>query len=355
MEDSLKNKYYDSSSPGSFGGVERLHKSTGVNREKIKKWLEGEDSYTLHKQQRTKFPRRCTIVSGIKVQYQIDLMDMQNVQKQNNGYKYILLCIDVFTKMAYAKPIKNKTSKCVIEALKAILKQAGKCRQIQSDKGKEFINKAFQAFLRKEKIKHFTSQNEDIKCAIAERLIRTLRQRLGRFFTHSNSYRYIGVLQKIMSAYNNTVHRSIKIKPIDVNKQNEREVWLTLYGHIKPPKRRPKFNIGDQVRIAKGKQLFKKSDAPSWSEEIFTLSQILKTSPYTYKIKDYNGEELIGSFYDFEIQKVVGKQVYKIEKIIKERKVPGIEPEVLVRWQGYSKDFDSWIPRSDIEHFNKNA
>ena len=353
QDQTLKNTYYDTSSPGSFGGVERLHKSTGVHRDKIKRWFEGEDSYTLHKQQRSKFPRRCTIVSGIKVQYQIDLMDMQNIQKENNGNKYILVCIDIFTKMAYARPIKNKTSKSVIRALKSILKQAGKCRQIQSDKGKEFLNRPMQNFLRKEGIKHFTSQNEDIKCAVAERLIRTIRQRLGRYFTHSNSNRYVGVLQKIMTSYNNTVHRSIKRKPIDVSKQNFREVWTTLYGHVKNPQGKPKFDLGDQVRIAKGKQLFKKSDTPSWSEEIFTVSRVMKTSPYTYVIKDYNGEELTGKFYDFEIQKVAGKQIYKIEKVIRERLVPGSEPEVLVRWYGYSKDFDSWISKSDIKHFKE--
>ena len=103
VKSQLSKAYYTPSSPGSFGGVERLQRATGVKSDVIRKWLSNEDPYTLHKQRRTKFTRRVTIVSGMKKQYQVDLMDMQKHKKLNDGFSYILVCIDVFTKMGYVQ------------------------------------------------------------------------------------------------------------------------------------------------------------------------------------------------------------------------------------------------------------
>lgn len=343
----LEKTYYDVSNPGSFSGVENLRRNTNIPRHIVKNWLSGEDAYTLHKRV-VKGKRRATIVSGIRIQYQCDLMDTQNIKKENDMYAYVLLCIDIFSKMAYARPLKNKTSTCVIPALKSIFEEAGLCKQIQTDKGSEFLNRRVQDFLRSKNIKHFTSQNENIKCAIVERLIRTIRDKLGRYFTYSNSVRYIDKLQAIMTSYNNSFHRSIQMKPIDVSPDNAVLVRETLYGHIKPITKPSSIQPGDQVRITKSRMVFKKSYLPSWSEEIFTVSRVLNTIPYTYKLKDYNGDELTGSWYAFEIQQVLSKEVFTIEKVLDERRLSGAEKEILVRWKGYSKDFDSWIPQSYI-------
>ena len=158
-------------------------------------------------------------------------------------------------------------------------------------------------------------------------------------------------VQDIITSYNNSYHRSIKRKPVEVNKQNEKDVFTTLYKNLKSVSGKPKFKLGDQVRITKSKELFKKSDTPSWTEEIFTVSRILRTNPYTYVLKDYNGEELLGAFYKFELQKVKAKTVFKIEKVLAERKVAGAENEVLVRWLGYRSSFDSWLPKSYVTDY----
>ena len=350
MEKRLKKVYYNPRCPGSLGGVVRLRKQSKVSKKVIKNWICGEDAYTLHKSV-SKGQRRATIVSGIRVQYQCDLMDTQNIKRENDMNSFVLICIDIFSKMGYARPLKNKTSSSIIPALRSILDEAGKCQQIQTDKGSEFLNEKVQKFLRQEGIKHFTSQNEDIKCAVVERFIRTIRDRLGRYFTYSNSKRYIDVLQDIIFSYNHSYHRSIKMRPADVNTQNSHTVWQNLYGHIKSNKNPSSIQPGDQVRIANPKKVFKKGYLPKWSEEIFTVSRVLQTIPYTYVLKDFHGDEIKGGWYAFEIQKVAKKDTFLIEEILGERKRKGSEKEVLIKWKGYSNNFNSWIPKSFVKTY----
>ena len=105
----LSKVYYDLQSSGGFGGVKRIALSTGKSTKLMIEWLTYQDTYTLHKPVRSRFPRRRTIVTGIIDQYQCDLIDMQKMKKDNDGYNFILTCIDVFSKMGYARLLKNKT------------------------------------------------------------------------------------------------------------------------------------------------------------------------------------------------------------------------------------------------------
>ena len=108
VKSALKKTYFKPESPGSLGGVKRLRGSTGEALRDIKNWLSYQDVYTLHKPVRHRFPRRRTIVSSFKEQYQCDLIDVQKLKKDNDGYGFILTCIDVFSQMAYARPIKKQ-------------------------------------------------------------------------------------------------------------------------------------------------------------------------------------------------------------------------------------------------------
>ena len=130
----------------------------------------------------------------------------------------------------------------------------------------------------------------------------------------------------------------------------EREVWHTLYGE--PDKKGPpkyKFEIGDQVRISKMKRTFEKGYLPKFSKEIFTVSQQIPREPPVYKLKDYDQEELSGTFYNEELQKVIKEDdVYEVEKILKSRG-KGKKKEVLVKWLGYPAKFNSWIPASEVK------
>ena len=317
----LSKQYYNPKEVGSFGGLASLYRGKKNKKKDIKKWLLYQDTYTLHKTPRKKFTRRKTIVSGINSQWQADLICLPQLKKYNRGYVFIFTVIDVFSKVAYAIPLKNKRGSTLVEALKSILnKSQQKPNKLQTDKGSEFLNKTFQAYLKRKKIHFFVTQNEEVKAAIVERFNRTLKERLWRYFTSKNTLYYLDVLDDLVESYNNTYHTSIKRSPLSVNQKNQQEVWMTLYGD--PIKiKHPAFKVGDKVRISKTRKIFKKGYLPSWTEEIFTISKIIKTNPITYKIIDNKNESLEGTFYKQELQKVLVSKtrLYKIEKVLEQR------------------------------------
>ena len=215
-------------------------------------------------------------------------------------------------------PLKNKTGLSLVEALKTILTSGRKPEKIITDQGTEFFNKYFKALLEDEDIELYNTYTET-KASVVERLIRTLKTRMWRYFTAMKTMRYIDTLPDLLYSYNNTVHRSIKKKPVDVTADNEKQVWHTLYGdhdEVKHP--RYQFKIGDQGKISKIKRTFEKGYLPNFSKEIFTVSKKVPRDPPVYKLKDYDGEELKGTFYGKELQKVIkSDDVYEVEKILK--------------------------------------
>ena len=166
MDEYLSSVYYDPKRPGGFGGVDRLYddvKKEGkfaISRKTIKEWLMKQDAYTLHKPMPRHFKRNRVIVGGIDQQWQMDLADMQSRQKFNDGYRYLLVCIDVFSKYAWVVPLKNKTGPTLVEAFKVILSSGRKPEKIMTDQGTEFLNKHFRALMKEEDIELYNTYNE---------------------------------------------------------------------------------------------------------------------------------------------------------------------------------------------------
>ena len=138
---------------------------------------------------------------------------------------------------------------------------------------------------------------------------------------------YVDVLDDIVKKYNNTIHRTIKMKPIDVTDGSFAEY------NKESNKRNPKFKVGVHVRISKYKNIFAKGYGPNWSEEVF-INKIKNTVPWTYVINDLNGEEIIGSFYEKELQKTNQKE-FRIEKVLKRK-----GDKLYVKWKGYNNSFN---------------
>ena len=262
---------------------------------------------------------------------------MQAFSKFNRGIKYLLAVIDVFSKYGYLVPLKDKTGKSVASALKTIFKER-KPEKMWVDKDKEFYNKDV-----KELIELYSTENEE-KSSVVERWIRTRKERMWKYFTDNNTSVYIDILPDLVEDYNNTRHSSIKMTPVEASKKkNELTVWRNLYpDRLENIDINPKFSIGDKVRISKKKKTFEKGYTTRWTEEIFTITKINHTSPVTYKITDLNGEEIDGSFYEPELQKT-SQQLFRIEKVIEKGK-----NKSLVKWKGYSNDFNSWVDNKDI-------
>ena len=204
--------------------------------------------------------------------------------------------------------------------------------------------------LKDRNIRHYTSENDDIKAAVIERFNRTLKNVMWRYLTHTNGGRYIDVLSHLVSSYSNTYHRSIKMTPSEVNPQNESIVRSRLYP---PNKLLPKwrYKIGQTVRIKQTKRVFKKGYEPSWTEEIFTIISRYPSDPPTYILQDFLGETIKGKFYEQEIQPVVHKKddIYIIERVIKTRR-RGNRTEYFVKWRNYPDKFNSWV--DDITTIN---
>ena len=265
---------------------------------------------------------------------------MQHYSKYNDGYKYLLAVIDVFSKYGWMRALKSKSGIEVADAFKDIIKTGRKPELVWSDKGKEFYNQHVKSL-----VTIYSTENEEKSC-IVERWNRTMKNIMFKFFTANNTYRYIDVIQEMVDKYNNTKHTSIKMTPVLASiPENESKVYMNLYDdviHDRSPQPVPKFSIGDKVRITKKQSVFSKSYLPLWTEEIFTISAIQQTNPITYKIKDMNGEEIQGTFYEQELQKT-HQDTFRIEKVIRTK-----GNKMLVKWKGYSDDFNSWVDKSDV-------
>ena len=338
----MEHIYYNLRQPGSFTSVSNLQRYSREDRKTVEKFLSSQDAYTLHKSTRVRFPRRRTYAKGINDLYQADLVDLSSISSHNDGYRYILTCIDVFCKRAWAVPLKTKSGPEVTSAFEKILADS-KCNMLQTDKGTEWLNSTFQTMLREKGIKFYTSQNEDIKAAVVERFNRTLKSKMWRYFTYKNTKRYLDVLADMIWSYNNTYHRSIGMKPSQVNMSNEHCVRERLYPLKSKKKSKWKFSIGDKVRISKQRRPFKKGYIGGWSEEIFVVNMQHPTQPVTYSINDLDGESIKGKFYEPELQKISKHDdVYIIEKILKTRKRGG-KIEYFVKWRGYPDKFNLWV------------
>ena len=261
---------------------------------------------------------------------------MRVFSKYNDGYTFLLLVIDVFSKYGWVVPLKNKTGETVANALKNIFKER-KPEKLWTDKGREFYNKDVKGL-----VEIHSTENEE-KSSIVERWIRTMKEKMWKYFTDNNTYTYIDILPELVEDYNNTVHSSTKFTPVEASKKkNELTVWRNLYpDRLKINDITPKFSVGDEVRISKKKKVFEKGYT-RWTEEIFTITKIQNTNPITYEIADLQGEEIDGTFYEPELQKTE-QQVFRIEKVIKTEK-----GKSLVKWKGYSDKFNSWVDNKNL-------
>ena len=265
---------------------------------------------------------------------------MQAFSKLNRGVKYLLAVIDILSKYGWLIPLKDKTGKSVASALKTIFKER-KPEKMWVDKGKEFYNKDV-----KDLVELYSTENEE-KSSVVERWIRTMKEKMWKYFTDKNTNIYIDILPDLVKNYNNTRHSSIKMTPVKASKkENELTVWRNLYPeHLEIHDINPKFSVGDRVRISKKKKTFEKGYTTRWTEEIFTIVEVKRSRPPTYKIADLNGEEIKGSFYEPELQKT-SQEIFRIEKVIKRGK-----KKSLVKWKGYSDDFNSWVDNRNSKYF----
>ena len=242
--------------------------------------------------------------------------------------------------------LRSKHGTVVRDALAAIFDDGRIPGKLQTDDGTEFWNAKVKALLAKHNVSLFSTRNNETKASIVERYNRTLKTDMWKYFTANNTRRYVDVVQNLVSSYNSRVHRSIKMAPNDVSREKSAQIFQNLYGQVqKVTPKDKKLMVGDTVLISKSKRLFEKGYLPNWTYEQFTITEVVSGSPVLYRLKDYDGDVIDGTFYGAELQKSTKRDTYKIEKIIRRR-----GKKVLVKWMGYPDSFNQWISRDDIDY-----
>jgi len=322
----LSKFYFDPGNPGGFASVSKLQdaveRQTGIrlNRSQIKNWLSEQPSYSLYKKRSLKFPRR-KIQSYYPMQsVEIDLLQLSEMEiKENDGVRFILVYIDSFTKFLWARALMDKKPGSSAAAVEDIIQES---RLIPStahlDRGIEFVGKQFRDLLAKYSIRPVYS-TDWVKASLSERIIRTLREKITRFVEFRGSPRFIDRLADIVKSYNHSPHRSIgqRTPHQALNSTDSAPIFEALHGRktfqYDESSVRPDLKLGDLVRIATRKVLFRKlSSEPNWSREIFVISKILSRykQPVYFLKSQKNGEEIEGSFLRAELYAVHSPIIY---------------------------------------------
>ncbi|KAJ8911475.1 hypothetical protein NQ315_010846 [Exocentrus adspersus] len=272
--------------------------------------------------------KKKTIVKGYGDLWQIDLAIMHSYARENRGFKYILVVVDCYSRFAWTEAVKTKTGVDVTRAMEKVLKRSNYIpNHIQSDQGGEFFNRHFSVLMKKYGIIHYSTYSVT-KAAFAERLIRTLKDKLYKEFSLRGSYKWYGnIIQGVVKSYNETVHHATVMRPVDVTPDTRIPTMETA--KLKIGSTKHKYHVGDVVRISKHK--------------------IKPTKPPTYFLEDIDVAEIKGAFYEQELQKAMYPDVYLVERVLRHRRgaTPGSK-EHYVKWLGLSKKHNSWITDRDI-------
>ena len=307
-------------------------------------------SKEIHHRAVKKFTRRKVIVTGIDNVWAMDLADMKAYVKYNDQYRYILCVIDVFSKFAWCIPLKTKTATSILNAVKSIIESSGRTpEKFWVDRGSEFYNKDFERWIKEKGIIMYSTYGES-ESVVVERFIKTLKDMLTKEFTIQNSRDWVKLMPDILEIYNNKVHKTIGMSPIDAsNPEYEVIAYLNMYPKKDRQKaKKSKFKVGDQVRISRVKGTFEKGMDHNFTFEVFTIDKVLDTEPITYKLKEYDGDILEGSFYTQELLKTDVPDYYEVDKILQTRKV-GKKKQSLVKFVGWPKKYDLWIDDDQLQ------
>ena len=364
----LARIYHDYNHPAGLGSINKLLKQARLldpsfTRAEVKRFLETSDPYTLHYTSKKKYERLPILAAKPSLFISSDLGDLTSLAKFNNGYKYILIVIDIFSRLLQVRALKSKSGQEVSKALESIFNdpRTGRVRALHTDRGSEYYNNKVKSVLKRRGVKLYSTHSQEIKASHAERVLRTLKKIIYKYLTLKQTFKYIDVLQQLVSKYNNTPHRSLRKEqtPSHVHSLTKlgdiRKQFNLMYRHIKTrtiTRKRHSFKPGDCVRIvddSHSKPGFYKGFLPTFKEEYFTVKSVNETGRVpVYTLKDLNGEVIEGKFYGEELILVQQPTdgTYKFRTI--RTKGTGDSKKYFVEWVGYPPSFNSWVSKTDL-------
>ena len=371
MENYLKSIYYNSRHPAGFAGSVAVYNAVraegkhAISLKRIRKWLQKQEAYNTFRPALKRFPRPRLIVNDKDAQWEVDTLSMQGSRKFNNDYAFILVCIDVFTRHLITRPLKALRGGDVKAAFEDIFQFNEEPRTIRTDRGSEFVNAEMKAYFLSKKIHHFLTNNET-KASHAERVIRTIRMRIGRLFKGKHSFDWLSRLAGITEAYNQSKHRSIGSSPLEAMCVTDKNMlWHRQYlrndaATATGPNQPFQFDFGDRVKASYLSKSFDRAYDERWGKMIYTITGRKMSQGYQmYKLKNWQNESIDGWFYATELQvvEVDDDTQFEVERVIKRRTTGprnARRREVLVKWLGWSDSYTSWIPESDLVQFEQS-
>lgn len=368
FENYLSAIYYTPKAPASFSNSLKLWhaikkdpaKPKGLTMKVVKNWLKLQQTHKLHLTPKQHFPTEHIICDYIDQEWQTDLIDMSNLANQNRPYKFVLVVIDVFSRYLWTRPLKTKRASEAAEKFQDIIDTDKRCCDLLfSDQGGEFRGGPFQQMLKRNNISHFLAYGPH-HAAICERVNRTIKDKLYRYFSENATTRYIDILQDLSDSINNTVHSTLHRTPASINQGNQAKVYDEVYQKIiNKAAQQPlvySFAIGDLVRISSLRTPFRKGYLEAWTQEIFSVWNRIPSRPPRYRLKDLKDEIVKGSFYEEELQKVDLSNPdaikYTIDKVLSYKKVNGVT-YAKVRWYQIPPKFDSLVKKSELKKYKR--
>lgn len=303
----LRKIYRDPANPAGYASPRQLlaelkRSIPDARIGEVREWLFSQPVYTLHRRVVKRFPRRPTVVPGVREQYQADLLSVARLKRENSGVTFLLNVIDCLSRYATSIPLRSKRGKDVKEGLRKAFRKMGVPKMLQTDRGSEFYNLEVSRFLKRKGVQHFSSHS-DYKAAQAERFNRTIKEKITAFVRDRGRLRYLEALPQILRGYNSRPRDFLDgLAPDQVNSRTQRRVMqrLTVF-----PKRAAKFRVGDEVRLAEARFNFKRSYHQNFTDATYLVDAILPTRPITYRVRRSNDGRLVGgSFYAQQMQKV---------------------------------------------------
>ena len=365
MNVQLINEAYFDDNPFSFGGKYKLVKQYGSkNEEIIDDALEQNDIYSRFKEYKRarKFSPIYIYAKRELFQADVGFIDKEYAEA-SGGYKYIFAVIDCFTKYSWVYPLKANTANSAIECFKDVLSRCGqKPEMLNTDRGSEFKNKAFAKYMKDEKIHHYFSYS-DRKCPIVERFMKTIQQKIYKICAQKRTLNWITALDQALKIYLTGYHSTIKMSPREAEKEERQtelvETYAKTYAKADEKPQKAKFKVGDTVRIYYKRHAFHRAYDENFTREYFTITEVLDNLPVIrYKLKDYSGEPIVGSFFQNELVPYKhsldgADDIWEANPIAERINRRTKKKQYKMNWVGWPSKYDEWVD-SDNQYSLQN-